>query len=74
MITFVDRDKTRPKRDPGYCYLKAGFHVSGTRACCAGKPPETAGGLVALHLGVDQMPLPCAALPADFYKIVRGAE
>jgi hypothetical protein len=27
MVTFVDRDKTRPKRDPGRCYRKAGFRV-----------------------------------------------
>lgn len=72
MITFVDRDKTKPKRDPGYCYLKAGFHVSGTRACCAGKPGETAGGLVALHLGQAQVPAPLEALPEGFYETVRG--
>lgn len=32
MITFVDPDKVRPKRHPGYCYLMAGFrHVGYTR-------------------------------------------
>lgn len=25
MVTFVDADKTRRKRDPGRCYLRAGF-------------------------------------------------
>lgn len=25
MITFVDTAKVKAKRDPGYCYLKAGF-------------------------------------------------
>jgi len=25
MITFVDRGKTKPKKDPGYCYQVAGF-------------------------------------------------
>ncbi len=74
MITFVDRDKTRPKRDPGRCYLKAGFHVSGTHPCCAGKPSETAAGLVALHMGPLDMPPPCAALPGNFYEIVRGVQ
>lgn len=72
MITFVDRDKTKPKRDPGYCYLKAGFHVSGTRACCADKPSETAAGLVALHIAPFDMPKACAALPRGFYQLVRG--
>lgn len=46
MITFVDRDKTRRKRDPGRCYRRAGFVEVG----------ETAGGLVALQLTPDKMP------------------
>lgn len=46
MITFVDRDKTRRKRDPGRCYRKAGFREVG----------ETQGGLVALQLLPEQMP------------------
>ncbi len=29
MITFIDRDKIRPKRDPGRCYIKAGWRVCG---------------------------------------------
>ena len=74
MITFVDRDKTRPKRDPGRCYLKAGFHVSGTRPCCADKPSETEAGLVALHMTPADMPPPCEALPENFYEIVRGVK
>lgn len=72
MITFVDRDKTKPKRDPGYCYLKAGFHVSGTRSCCASKPSETAAGLVALHCDVSDMPGPCAPLPANYYDLMTA--
>lgn len=33
MVTFVDADKTRHKRDPGRCYRKAGFkHVGFTKA------------------------------------------
>jgi len=28
-ITFVDEDKTRHKRDPGYCYLRAGYEPAG---------------------------------------------
>jgi hypothetical protein len=46
MITFVDRDKTKPKRHPGYCYLKAGFKYCG----------ESKGGLVALQIKAGQMP------------------
>jgi hypothetical protein len=30
MITFVDASKVRVKRDPGYCYLMAGFKQCGT--------------------------------------------
>ena len=44
-VTFVDRDKTRRKRDPGRCYRKAGWSVIG----------ETKGGLVALGLAGDDM-------------------
>ena len=51
MITFVDPEKTRRKRDPGRCYRRAGFSVAG----------ETKGGLVALQLLPAGMPSPCAA-------------
>lgn len=50
MITFVNRDKVRPKRDPGRCYRKAGFRPVG----------ETEGGLVALQLLPAAMPAPLA--------------
>ena len=46
MITFVDTRKTRKKRDPGRCYLRAGFRSVGT----------TKGGLIALQLLPDDMP------------------
>lgn len=51
MVTFVDPAKVRPKRDPGYCYLSAGFSRVGT----------TKGGLIALQLLPDEMPdpVPC---------------
>lgn len=46
MVTFVDQNKTRHKRDPGRCYRKAGFtHVGYTK-----------GGLVALQLLPAKMP------------------
>jgi len=48
MVTFVDMDKVRKKRDFGRCYRKAGWHVCG----------ETKGGLLALQLTPDEMPEP----------------
>lgn len=48
MVTFIDARKTKPKRDPGYCYLMAGFKPVGT----------TKGGLVALQLLPADMPEP----------------
>jgi hypothetical protein len=42
-VTFVDRDKTRPKRNPGYCYLMAGWKPCG----------RTKGGLHALRLAPE---------------------
>ncbi len=50
MVTFVDTRKTHRKRDPGRCFRRAGFVDVG----------ETRGGLVALGLPVDALPLPVA--------------
>lgn len=44
-VTFIDRDKTNPKRDPGYCYLMAGWRKLG----------RTKGGLYALGLNVEEL-------------------
>lgn len=52
-VTFVDASKVRPKRDPGRCFLRAGFHVCG----------ETKGGLVALQLLPADFPPPFSAMP-----------
>lgn len=52
MVTFVNRDKTRRKRDPGRCFRRAGFQVCG----------ETKGGLVALQLLPEAMPEPQEAV------------
>lgn len=52
MVTFVNAEKVRRKRDPGRCYLRAGFRRVGL----------TAGGLVALQLLPAGMPPPCAPL------------
>lgn len=46
MVTFVNTEKTRRKRDPGRCFLRAGFHYCG----------YTKGGLVALQLDAADMP------------------
>jgi len=52
LITFVDATKVRAKRDPGRCYVKAGFRRMG----------HTAGGLIALQLLPGDMPDPMPAL------------
>lgn len=46
LVTFVDADKTRRKRDPGRCYKRAGFRHVGF----------TAGGLWAFQLLPSEMP------------------
>lgn len=48
MVTFVDASKVRRKRDPGRCYLRAGFKHVG----------ETKGGLLAFQMLPEQMPEP----------------
>lgn len=52
MVTFVNTAKVRHKRDPGRCYLKAGFKKCGL----------TKGGLIALQLLEEDMPSGEAAL------------
>jgi hypothetical protein len=52
MVTFVNADKVRRKRDPGRCYLKAGFENVGF----------TKGGLVALQMLPERMPDPMEPL------------
>lgn len=48
IITFVDPKKIKAKRDPGYCYIRAGFVAVGW----------TAGGLIVLQLSPAAMPNP----------------
>jgi hypothetical protein len=55
MITFVDLDKTRKKRDPGRCYRRAGFVPCGF----------TKGGLLALQMIPEFMPEPIAPIGAQ---------
>ena len=46
MVTFINRDKVKKKRDFGRCYLRAGFKVAG----------ETEGGLLTLRMAPEDMP------------------
>lgn len=55
-VTFVDRDKTRLKRDPGRCYRRAGWRPVG----------ETQGGLVVLQQVALEMPLAAPAIGATY--------
>lgn len=48
MVTFIDTGKTKKKRDPGRCYVHAGFKR------CKGK---TKGGLVVVHIRPEDMPV-----------------
>lgn len=51
IVTFVDAANVRRKRDPGRCYLRAGFARVG----------ETKGGLLAFQMLPNQMPQPVEA-------------
>lgn len=53
MVTMIDPGKVRPKRDPGRCYLRAGFHHAGW----------TKGGLRVLQLDQADMPDPIEYAP-----------
>ncbi len=53
-VTFVDAGKTRRKRDPGRCFVKAGWRRVG----------ETVGGLEVLRLSPSPCPLPQRAIGA----------
>jgi hypothetical protein len=55
LVTFVNVDKVRHKRDPGRCYLRAGFHYAGW----------TKGGLRALVLERADMPAPVPCEPTQ---------
>jgi hypothetical protein len=55
MVSFVDPEEVRHKRDPGRCYRKAGFELDG----------ETDGGLLAWRLRPERMPQPSPPLGAQ---------
>lgn len=52
MVTFVDVRKVRPKRNPGYCFLSAGFEYVG----------RTKTGKLALRLRRSRIPSPIPPL------------
>jgi hypothetical protein len=60
MITFVDASKTKRKRDPGRCFIRAGFTPVG----------ETKGGLVAFQLCPAAMPEPDFSLNSPLLGMV----
>lgn len=60
IVTFIDPEKVRRKRDLGYCYLKAGFERVG----------ETEGGLPAFQLLPERMPAPLPALGSSMEMAV----
>ncbi len=55
MVTFVNADKVRHKRDPGRCYARAGFSRVG----------HTKGGLVVWQMRSEEMPEPIEPAPRD---------
>lgn len=63
-ITFVDRKKVRQKRDPGRCYLRAGFRSVGF----------TRSGKVALQLAPEDFPPADPPLGATAPLFAREAE
>jgi hypothetical protein len=56
MITFVNARKVRAKRDPGYCFIKAGFTRCGT---------TKVRGLLAFQMKPEDMPAPSAPAGAQ---------
>ena len=63
IVTFVDPDKVRRKRDPGRCYLRAGFRHVG----------ETQKGLLAFQMLEAEMPAPRSAAGMPFELALAGA-
>jgi hypothetical protein len=55
MVTFVDPGKVRHKRDPGRCFIRAGFHPDGA----------TQGGLLAFVMDAADMPAAAEPAPRD---------
>lgn len=67
MITFVDPKKVRHKRDPGRCFLRAGFVLAGETAGGHGRSP-----LLVFQMVPSSMPAAEAARGVQF-ELSRGA-
>lgn len=80
MVTFVDAGQVRRKRDPGRCFIRAGFRRAercgachfdsfGAKGACAmcgeDKVGLTEGGLLAFQMLPSEMPPPLPALEAQ---------
>ena len=63
MVTFVDAEKVRPKRHPGYCFRCAGFVE-------VGRTKDD--GYVVLQLVPEDMPEPAAPLGAQLSFLTSG--
>lgn len=63
MVTFIDVDKIRRKRDPGRCYRRAGFRPIG----------QTKSGLLALQLLPADMPDPLPPIGAQLELMGAGS-
>ena len=63
MVTFVDAEKVKHKRDPGRCYLRAGFVAAG----------ETEGGLLAFVLRPEDMPAAAPPMQRQVGLFASGA-
>jgi hypothetical protein len=63
MVTFIDAEKIRRKRDPGRCFRRAGFLPA--------VPPRTAAGLIALQLVPKAMPAAEPPIGAQFELMAR---
>lgn len=59
MVTFVNAEKTRRKRDPGRCYVRAGWTRVGF----------TKSGLVALQILPGEMPAPAVLDQAPIWSV-----
>lgn len=64
LITFIDAEKVRAKRDPGRCFRRAGFEEIARTADR---------GLVVLRLGPERFPAPAAAVGAQLPLLPQEA-
>lgn len=60
MVSFIDAGQVRHKRDPGRCYIRAGFKYVKNKS---GKCILTKGGLVVVRMPPWRMPAPREPLP-----------